>query len=273
MIPPTVTDVNCITTSDHSQSDDAEPRSRGSRTSASRVAYLRERYQDPELSEEATSLMFKSWRTKSNKSYNSLFGKWQSWYCARGSNPFSGPIKEVVNFLANLHKEGYQYRSLNSYRSAILSVHDGIGGYNGSTPTSYKTDEGCRLPLPRCTCTWNVQRILSLITSWVGNDSLSTKQLSWKTAMLLALTHPSRSADLSQLSLCGEQYQPEGVSFAPSGLAKQSRQGELITVSFQHDSRLCPVETLKAYEDRTAPYREGQQKLFLALIKPYKTVT
>ena len=60
------------------------------------------------------------------------------------------------------------------------------------------------------------------------------------------------------------------MSFASSGLAKQSRQGKPITVSFPHDSRLCP---LKAYEDRTAPYREGQQNLFLALIKPYKAVT
>ena len=44
-------------------------------------------------------------------------------------------------------------------------------------------------------------------------------------------------------------------------------------MSFPHDSTLCPVEILKAYEDRTAPYREGQQNLFLALIKPYKAVT
>ena len=36
---------------------------------------------------------------------------------------------------------------------------------------------------------------------------------------------------------------------------------------------ICPVETLKGYEERTAPYREGQQNLFLALIKLYKGVT
>lgn len=77
--------------------------------------------------------------------------------------------------------------------------------------------------------------------------------------------------------MCGKQYKPEGVSFAPSGLAKQSRKGKTITEfffpSFPHDSGLCPVNTLKAYESRTAPYRGGEQKLFLALIKPYKAVT
>ena len=115
------------------------------------------------------------------------------------------------------------------------------------------------------------------VASWGDNDSPSTKRLSWKIAMLLALTRPSRSADLSQLSLLGKQHKPDGVSFAPSGLAKQSRQGKPITEfffpSFPHDSGLCPVVTLKAYEDRTAPLRNGEQKLFLAVIKPYKAVT
>ena len=94
------------------RSDNAEQRSGGSRPSASRMAYLRERYRDQDLSEEATSLMLRSWKTKTNKSYNSLFGKWHSWCYSRGSEQFSEPIKKVVNFLAHLHEEGYQYRSL-----------------------------------------------------------------------------------------------------------------------------------------------------------------
>ena len=59
--------------------------------------------------------------------------------------------------------------------------------------------------------------------------------------------------------------------------ALQSRQGKAITEfffpSFPHDPGLCPVVTLKAYEDRTAPYRGDELRLFLALIKPYKAVT
>ena len=56
-------------------------------------------------------------RRKSSQSYDSLCKKWISW-C-----PVSGPIEDVVNFLAFLHGEGYQYTSLNSYRSAIASMH------------------------------------------------------------------------------------------------------------------------------------------------------
>ena len=122
------------------------------------------------------------------------------------------PIKEVVNFLADLHQEGYQYRSLNAYRSAISSAHERVDGYTvGQHPLDTRLMKGVfsdRPPLPRYTCTWNVQTVLSELGS---NDSLSLKQLSWKITML-ALTCPSRSADLSQ------QYKPEGVAFKPSSL-------------------------------------------------------
>ena len=195
----------------------------------------------------------------------------------------AGVVQEVqIPFQGhNLHKEGYQYRSLNAYRSAISSVHERVDGFTvGQHPLVTRLMKGVfndRPPLPRYTCTWNVQTVLTCISSWGSNDSLSLKQLSWKTTMLLALTRPSRSADLSQLSLSGKQYRPNGVTFKPSGLAKQSRQGKPLTEfffpSFPHDPGLCPMETLKSYETRTAPNRGTEEKLFLALIKPYKALT
>ena len=149
----------------------------------------------------------------------------------KGSDPFSGPIKEVVNFLASLHKEGYQYRSLNSYRSAISLVHERVDGYTlGQHPLVTRLMKGVfnDRPSPHClgTHVHGMYRQYSHIFSWGNNDSLSLKQLSWKTAMLLALTRPSRSVDLSQLNLSGKQYKPAGVAFTPSSLAKQSRQGK-----------------------------------------------
>ena len=94
----------------------------------SRVEHLRERYRSQRLSGEASKLLLASWRQKSSKSYDSLFTKWASWCSERGSDPISGDVNEVVNFLAHLFEEGYQYRSLNAYRSAISSVHDKVDG-------------------------------------------------------------------------------------------------------------------------------------------------
>ena len=96
---------------------------------ASRLEYLRHRFKNQQISEEGTELLLASWRQKSAQSYDSLFRKWVCWCDQRNSDPVSGPISEVINFLANLYKEGYQYRSLNAYKSAISSVHDKVDGH------------------------------------------------------------------------------------------------------------------------------------------------
>ena len=104
--------------------------------STSRVAYLRGKFASQNLSSKARDLLLASWRTKSNKTYDSHFKKWLCWCSARGSDPVSGPMSEVANFLADLHEEGYQSSSLNVFRSAISSVHDKVDGVEvGKHPT------------------------------------------------------------------------------------------------------------------------------------------
>ena len=52
-------------------------------------------------------LTFKPWRAKPNKSYDSLFSKWEHWCSERGSDLISGPVMEAANFLAYLFKGGF----------------------------------------------------------------------------------------------------------------------------------------------------------------------
>ena len=110
------------------------------------------------------------------------------------------------------------------------------------------------------------------------SSDLTLKKLTHKLVMLLALTRPSRLADLSSLSLARRRYSPEGVTFLPAAIAKQSRQGkplvEFFFPSFSHDESLCPVQTSRQYESVTSPLRLGdQQELFLAIVKPHKPVS
>ena len=71
---------------------------------------------------------------------------------------------------------------------------------------------------------------------------------------LLAITRPSRSADLSQLSINRMKSLSNGVAFTPAVLAKQSRQGkpieEFFFPSFPDNSSLCPVGTISITRDR-----------------------
>ena len=122
----------------------------------------------------------------------------------------------MSNFLAELFTEGYKCNSLNAYRSIISSVHDKVDGYEvGQHPLVTRLIKGVfntRPPLPKYTCTWNVQTVLEYIVSLGSNKELSLKKLTLKTVMLLALTRPSRSADLAQLDVGAMHPHPEGVS-------------------------------------------------------------
>ena len=195
-----------VPTMDSSSSRSHPESSRAGFTSAdhpaSCVTYLRKKFSDSSLLEEASRLLLASWKTKSNQSYDSLFRKWLSW-CS--SDPISRPIAEVANFLANLFEQGYQSHSLNVYRSAISSVHDRVDGIKiGKHPMITRLLKGAflaRPPLPCHTVIWNVQALLEYIKGMGTTISLSLKQLSHKLYMLLALTRPSWSVDFASLRI------------------------------------------------------------------------
>ena len=95
--------------------------------------------------------------------------------------------------------------------------------------------------------------------------------------MLLALTRPSRSADLTSLNLKGFRTTPEGAVFVPVALAKQSTANKPIKdfffPRFTENVRLCPVQSLTLYIERTKQLRGESSQLFIAIIKPHLPVT
>ena len=54
--------------------------------------------------------------------------QWANWYEQRDRDPTSGPVEDVVNALAGLFSEGYQYCSLNSLYSSDISCAWKIDG-------------------------------------------------------------------------------------------------------------------------------------------------
>ena len=163
--------------------------SHGTNPTVSRMEHLRERLSCQGLSDQATDLVLKSWRTKTNRSYDSLFGRWNRWCGERGSNPFSGPVSEVANFLASLYQEGYQYNSVNAYRSAISSVHEKVDGVPiGQHPLVTRLIKGIfnvRPPMPRYSSTWDVQVILDYLESCGQSENLTLKLLTLLSSLLL----------------------------------------------------------------------------------------
>ena len=187
-------------------------------------------------------------------------------------NPVSGPIEDVVNFLAHLFHKGYQYQSLNAYRSSIASMHTPVDGLSiGQHPLVSRLLKGAfqtHPPLPRYQGIWDVSIVLHHIGSHCLDHSLTLKQLSLLTVMLLALTCPSWSADLAKLSLKGHRNTPEGALFIPTALAIQSRTGrdikEFFFPKFTGNEHLCPVRSLNLYIERTRELRGDNEQLFIS---------
>jgi len=202
------------------------------------MAHLRDSFALRGISTQASELLLSSWQNKTNCSYNSLFAKWVSWCEQRNRDPTVGPVEDVVNFLAELHAEGYQYRSLNAYCSAISSIHERVEGHSiGQHPLISHLLKGAfnqNPPTPRYSHFWDVGLVLRFIRQLGENNTLSLKWISIKIAMLMALTCPSRSADLSKLDIRLQMYTHKGVLFNHHiCLNRAAHQSQLRNFSFR----------------------------------------
>ena len=252
-------------------------------SSTGHLAIVRNQWRSGGLSEEASIPLASSWRNKTKSTYESLFKRWDSWCQERNQDHIRGPIADIMNFLAGLFEQGYQYRSVNSYRSAISSVHEKVDGEEvGKHPLVSRMIKGIfneRPPLPKYDSVWNVEAVLRWFKEQGPTDSLSLQDLTIKTTMLLALTCPSRGADLAELDLNHRSFLPEGVLFTPVHLSKQSRPShnrvKFFFPAFKDDKNLCPVETLKVNERKTFTFRNssGRNHLLRSFIGKHGLVT
>ena len=76
-------------------------------TSVSGIAHIQESFTSQGISSDVSDLLLASWRPKTKSNYNSLFAKWSCWCVQRNRDPTVGPVEDILNFLAELFKEGY----------------------------------------------------------------------------------------------------------------------------------------------------------------------
>ena len=113
------------------------------------------------------------------------------------------------------------------------------------------------------------------------NSNLSLKQLSHKLAILMALVWANRVSELCALDLHFRQYRPDGVHFELPSLGKKRTVGapprQIVFGSFLSDKKLCIVECMKCYEDKTKQFRPkgagDPNPVFISYIKPHKAIT
>ena len=248
----------------------------------SRLAHIRKTFSAEGFSEGVIQMLTKSWRGSTETAYSSAWRTWNSWCAERSLHPLSAPVSEVLEFLLEQFLTGKQYRTLNTIRSAISMTHGGIKGVPvGQHQLVSRFMRGVfnsRPPIPRYTSTWDVDVVLKHLAALPGNQELSLPMLTHKLAMLLALTSAKRCSELASLDLRFCSIQSEGARFVIPGLTKTRRTGppkEVFFAYFHQNVKLCPVNTLVAYRERTKTLRPAtgeSGRLFIAVRRPHLPV-
>ena len=139
---------------------------------SSRVASIRRSLSTEGISEAASELILSSWRSSTEGAYSSCWRRWEKWCAERELEAIRSPLCAILEFLALEFLQGKQYRTINSYRSAISMTHGAIDGVVvGKHPLVSRLMKGIynqRPPQPRYSLHGTSQRCWT--TSGLGDQ-------------------------------------------------------------------------------------------------------
>eukprot|EP00111_Clytia_hemisphaerica_P008229 TCONS_00023993-protein len=145
---------------------------------------VRERLLTEGISTKAANLIVKSRREGTRSSYKLAWGKWVCWCSKQQVDPHEYDLRFVLDFLAHLFQQKYEYSTINLFRSAISAYHKNIDSFDVG-----KHSKICSLlggvfnempPQPKYAFIWDVEQVLSYIESLPDNEALSDRDLNLK---------------------------------------------------------------------------------------------
>lgn len=183
----------------------------------------------------------------------------------------------MLDFLVSLHEQGLSYATINTARSALSAIILPIDNVNiGSHPIVTRFMKGIfknKPPSPRYQTTWDLNPVLTYLSSQPGPTQASLKSLTLKLTMLIALVSAQRGQSLHMLDI---QFMKEGDTFFEFTLPehiKQSRPGykvpSVLLRAYPEDPTLCVFTHLKEYLQKTKLLRGTETKLLLSHVKPH----
>ena len=234
------------------------------------------------ISEDTSKIISNSRTEGTRTTYDYAWSKWMGWCSQREIDPLNSTIGKILDFLTYYyHEKNAKYRYLGVFRSAISAYHKPIEGFKvGDHPLVSAFMAGVnnlRPPMPKYTEIWDVDDVLRCIKNLP--QPLSAKQLSYKTAMLLALIIIPRGAEINMLDISMMGLTKTKCVFTLKGLPKNKKKGKRTPVldfeNFKEDKDLCPVKSLIDYCSLTEPFRRANNEtsLFLGLLKPHAALT
>ena len=242
---------------------------------------LRTTIQQRGISGKAAEIILRSWSEGTHKQYEPYIKRWTDFCNKREINSFDPSVTSVLDFLTAQHEKGLAHTTLNTARSAISVFTIPKDNCSiGSHPIVTRFMKGVYKstpPTPRYKTTWDVQVVLSYLSSFPNVSDLPVKLLTLKTIMLLALVTAQRGQSLHMLDMEFMTEFPDRFEFVLPEHVKQSRPGDeppsIIVKAYPADQSLCAFAHMKEYLKRTKPLRGSETGVFITLVKPYKHVS
>ena len=246
-------------------------------------AFIRQSLGSRGLSHDTASIIMEAWRPATKKQYFSALSRWL-YFCRRGSiHPIRPTIGQALNFLTKLFQDGATYSTINTSRSALsalLCVPNNVDRNFGSHPLVTKFMKGIynlKPPVPRYSCTWDVNILLRYISTLEPVTSIPFKSLTYKLVCLCAITTGQRAQTLALFSTDNMSIGENSVHVRITETTKTTKTGQkhplVVLSAYPTDGTLCVIRTLAAYINRTKKWRQNKTKLFLGYVSPHPEVT
>ena len=226
--------------------------------------------------------MAASWAPKTKASYNSAIKKFYLFCRKKSLDPTKVDFRMGLEFLIYLHDTKQEkFGSIAVARSAISALAPLENNCSfGKDPNISRIIKGMfreRPSLPRKVAIYDAAIVIRYMLSLPDNESLLLEMLSKKLTTLLCLLSGQRSQSIAYLYSEHMLQEESTVTFYIPKLLKSStprfHQEPLEFVAFPENRKVCIVDCLRTYINRTAGIRENiqeeGQKLSLILSYAY----
>ena len=178
------------------------------------------------LSEDVVSYLLRDVDASSIEKYQSYWDKFASWCDRRKVGPSDLSVNSVCKFLLHLYDSGLSASTLKFAKCSIsFFLHESHGDIMCSHIISrlLKSFEKLRPTVPRYAVTWDVNIVLRYLSAWYPHSTLSLKQLTMKTVMLIALSSSDRAQTIQHMRVDRCVCTARGVEFPIFSKLKTSR--------------------------------------------------
>jgi hypothetical protein len=220
------------------------------------------------LSPEVVEFLILAWRQGTRRQYECYLKKWLHKCKIDNVDPVHPSLDYVLQFLLASYKEGLNYSTIGTIRSALSSIItlDGKPVGKHDTVCSFMRAVYQERPSIQRTVTWEVNDVLTFLKTLSPVHSLSLELLTKKTLMMMAILSGQRGQTLHVLRKELMDVSDKEVTFYVREKLKTSKPGrhypEIKFKSYSVDPDLCVVNCINTYLKRTEQYRCSEESQF-----------